>query len=166
MHQEGHTAGQLIKDKSTENPGLIVSHAGSRAMGGHHVRREYAKSATINVTVHQCRGDNARKQSYRGVRDVYRADYEGHWDEGSATISVQIEERTTRALLDTGARINVMDVSTIKELKLEGKLIHTTGCIFGVCKTPVQVLGYLEASIKVPNESTRLVRIQVLEGNI
>ena len=113
---------------------------------------------------YQCRGDNARKQSYRGGRDVYRAEYEGHWDEGSATISVQIEERTTRALLDTGARINVMDVSTMKELKLEGKLIHTPGCIFGVCKTPVQVLGYLDASIKVPNESTRLVRIQVLEG--
>ena len=58
---------------------------------------------------------------YRKGHDTsqYRVDYENRWDEGSATITVNIEDKRTRALLDTGARVNVMDVSTMRDLGLD-----------------------------------------------
>ena len=36
--------------------------------------------------------------------------------------------------------------------------------MFGVCNTPVNVSGYVDVYIRVPNEKKKLIRIQVLEG--
>ena len=67
-------------------------------------------------------------------------------------------------IVDTGARVNVMDVSTMRDLGLEEKLVPSTGRVFAVCNAPIQVLGYLDVSIKVPGESANTMRIQILEG--
>ena len=72
---------------------------------------------------------------------------------------------TTRALLDTGAKVSVMDVGTMRELKLEHKLMPSRGQVFGVCNIPVRVIGYVDAPIKITNESSKVSRIQVLEGH-
>ena len=69
------------------------------------------------------------------------------------------------ALLDTGAKVSVMDIGTMRELKLGHRLVSSQGQAFGVCNLPVRVIGYVDTSIKIINESPKWSRIQVLEGN-
>ena len=74
---------------SLSRPGnldLIVSHVDNRAMGGH-AQIEYATDAKRKYMM----------PSYQGGRDVFCVDYENRWDEGSATITVNIEDKRTRA---------------------------------------------------------------------
>ena len=57
-----------------------------------------------------------------------------------------------------------MDGSTMRKLNLRNRLVHSQGCVFGVCSTPVKVSGYVDVYIRVANEKEKLIRIQVLEG--
>ena len=41
----------------------------------------------------------------------------------------------------------------MQDLGLEEKLVRSKGRVFGACNAPIQVLGYLDVSIKVPGES-------------
>ena len=59
---------------------------------------------------------------------------------------MEIEGILTRALLDTGAKVSVMDEHTIKGLGLDKRMVRTSGCVFGVGSIPVKVLGYVEVS--------------------
>ena len=113
---------------------------------------------------HQCKVGRSQKGSTNETRRVYVVDYENRWDEESATISVKIAGSTCRALLDTGAKVNVMDENTMIELGLENQLVSTGGQVYGVCCTPVTVKGYVEVSIKIAGEKDRMDRIQVLSG--
>ena len=73
---------------------------------------------------------------YMEKRDVYSVEYETRWDEDSATILIEIDGVATRAFLDTGAKIKVMDGSTMRKLNLRNRLVHSQGCVFGWCSTP------------------------------
>ena len=67
--------------------------------------------------------------------------------------------------MDTGAKINVMDGITMRKLNLRNRLVHSKGCVFGVCSTPVKVSGYVDVYISFANEKEKKkIRIQVLEG--
>ena len=125
--------------------------------------RTCSKCGRRGHNAYQCRFNE--NGEYQGSKQVFCVEGEEHLDERSATISVKVNGMTTRALLDTGAKVSVMDVGTMRELKLEHKLMPSRGQVFGVCNIPVRVRGYVDAPIKITNESSKVSRIQVLEGH-
>ena len=108
------------------------------------------------------------KGSQRGIsrypRKVYSVDCRNKWSEESATIPVEIDYMPSRVLLDTGARIIALDAMTMKQLRLEDRQVAVGGEVFGVCNTPVKVIGYVEVRIKIPGERELQDEIQVLAG--
>ena len=111
-----------------------------------------------------CTSKNPRGDRYRGKNRVSVVENTDRWDEKSATVTVKVNGKSVRALLDTGARVNVMDTETLHDLGLAEKLINRTGQVYGVCSTPVQVRGYVNVAIEVPGERANTEKIQVLEG--
>ena len=83
-------------------------------------------------------------------------------DERAASISVKIGDSTICALLDTGAKVNVMDVQTMRELGLTNRLRAETGHVFGVGGAPVTVVGKVD--IPISDEEARWTRVHILEG--
>ena len=101
--------------------------------------RTCSKCGRRGHNAYQCRFNE--KGEYQGSKQVFCVEGEEHLYERSATISVKVNGMTTRALLDTGAKVSVMDVGTMRELKLEHKLMPSRGQVFGVCNIPVRVIG-------------------------
>ena len=58
-----------------------------------------------------------------------------------------------------------MDKQTVEELGLSGLVKSETSCIYGVCGTPVAVVGSIEIPIEVDDTVTQWTRVQVLDGN-
>ncbi|KAI6650042.1 Transposon Ty3-G Gag-Pol polyprotein [Oopsacas minuta] len=85
-------------------------------------------------------------------------------DERAASIVVRIGDSDIRALLDTGAKVNVMDVQTMRELGLTNRLRPVTGQVYGVGGAPVTVVGKMDVPIRVSNEEAHWTRVHVLEG--
>ena len=112
----------------------------------------------------QCNVSSYQKEALRRPRRIYSVEEERRMNEESATITLTIDGSPTRVLLDTGAKINVMDVRSMRELGLGNKLIHTGGQVYGICSNPVTVKGYVKVSVKVPGERNKIECIQVLEG--
>ena len=112
----------------------------------------------------QCVRSKPNVDRYRGKNKVMVVDNDDKWDERSATVTVQVDGKTVRALLDTGARVNVMDRKALGSLGLDDKLIQAQTQVYGVCSTPVQVVGYVNVSIKIPGERAHTEKILVLEG--
>ena len=104
----------------------------------------------------QCNVSSYQKEVLRRPRRIYSVEEEGGMNEESATITLTIDGSPTRVLLDTGAKINVMDVRSMRELGLENKLIHTGGQVYGICSNPVTVKGYVKVSVKVPGERNKI----------
>ena len=97
--------------------------------------------------------------NYRASRKVYRVNEDNtderinavtgnslECQEGSVTLEIRIEGEKKAALLDTGARPSVIDIRTLVELGLEGKLVELPDQ-FGLCKSPVEVKGYVDVRI-------------------
>ena len=120
---------------------------------------------------HNCtrgwRGNNWRSQDRGGYA---RGDYvknlsaNKYSDERAASIIVRVGDRSVQALLDTGAKVNVMDVRTLRELELVNYLRPDTGLVYGVCGTPISVVGCVEIPISVPGAETCWTQVHVLEG--
>ena len=114
-----------------------------------------------------CRnGGQERYQDKRagGRRYIKTVDRGGVGDEKAASISVKIQGQTICALLDTGARVNVMDKQTIDELGLTHHVKPESSHVYGICGTPVAVVGSIEIPIEVDDKTTEWTRVYVLEG--
>ena len=115
------------------------------------------------------RGNRWQSHAGRGIHT--RRDYvKNLWasnsgDERAASITVEVGDCSIQALLDTGAKVNVMDVRTLRELKLSDALITHAGRVYGVCGTPVAVVGNVEIPIKIPGIETCWTKVHVLEGD-
>ena len=88
----------------------------------------------------------------------------GGCDEKSVSIAVKIRGKPCYALLDTGAKVNVMDTQTMDDLKLRRYLEPEDSLIYGVSGTPISVVGKIELPIEVPGEEVRRTKIHVLVG--
>ena len=84
--------------------------------------------------------------------------------ENSASIVVRVRGQLINALLDTGAKVNVMDTQTMEELGLDRVLSPDVGQIYGVGGTPINVIGTVEIPIELGGQEVRGVRVHVLEG--
>ena len=80
-------------------------------------------------------------------------------DEESASIVVKVRGLPVRALLDTGARVNVMDIQTMRELGVSHCLNTRVGQVYGVAGTPVAIVGIVEIPIELRDRDTRLVQV-------
>ena len=135
-------------------------------MDGEPVHTESAKNAIGGGhSTNQCRGSSYQKGPSGYPRRIYTVDGNGQWSEEAATIAIEIAGVTTRALLDTGARISVMDMKSMNRLGLQHKLVATGGQVYGICNSPVSVIGYVEAQINVSGDKNPVERIQVLRGD-
>ena len=101
-------------------------------------------------------GNKAKSRDY--VKKI------GAFDEKSVSIVVKIRGRQVCALLDTGAKVNVMDTQTMDDMGLRKYLEPEANHIYGVSGTPISVIGSIELPIKVPGEGTRWTRVHVLVG--
>ena len=77
---------------------------------------------------------------------------------------MKIRGRQVCALLDTGAKVNVMDTQTMDDMGLRKYLEPEANHIYGVSGTPISMIGSIELPIKVPGEGTRWTRVHVLVG--
>ena len=68
-------------------------------------------------------------------------------------------------MLDTGAKPSVIDRNTLGELNLEKQLVKAPGKVYGLCNSPVRVLGYVDALIQVGDETPVMQRLHVLDNN-
>ena len=85
-------------------------------------------------------------------------------DEESASIIVKVRGLPVRALLDTGAKVNVMDIQTMRGLGVSHCLNPRGGQVYGVAGTPVAIVGTVEIPIELRNQDIRWVQVHVLEG--
>ena len=84
--------------------------------------------------------------------------------EEAVTVEVSISGRKIAAVLDTGARLSVMDVGTLRRLGLEDEMVVVPGRVYGLCNNPVRVRGYLEVAIQVGTNDALVERVQVLDS--
>ncbi|KAI6651366.1 Retrovirus-related Pol polyprotein [Oopsacas minuta] len=113
----------------------------------------------------------ARRDSYQdkrtNVRDYIKSvDQIGPYDDKSASISVRVYGQPILALLDTGAKVNVVDRQTVEYLGLGQFIKPEIGHVYGVCGTPVSVVGSIEIPIEVNGEKAGKTHVQVLDGNV
>ena len=95
----------------------------SHARGGGYSRRDYVKNLGTNNQV----------------------------EERATSITVKVGDSSIRALLDTGAKVNVMDLRTLEKLELTNFLrTDDTGLVYGVGGTPITVVGSVETPIRIP----------------
>ena len=85
-------------------------------------------------------------------------------DEDSASIVVKERGRPIRALLNTGAKANVMDMQTMRELGVSHYLKSRIEQVYGAAGTPVAIVGTVEIPIELRNRETRWLQVHVLEG--
>ncbi|KAI6661455.1 hypothetical protein LOD99_13327 [Oopsacas minuta] len=88
----------------------------------------------------------------------------GPYDDKSASISVRVYGLPILALLDTGAKVNVVDRQTVEYLGLGQLIKPEIGHVYGVCGTPVSVVGSIEIPIEVNGEEAGKTHVQVLDG--
>ena len=111
----------------------------------------------------------ARRDSYQdkrtSVRDYIKSvDQSSPYDDKSASISVRVHGQPILALLDTGAKVNVVDRQTVEYLGLGQFIKPEIGRVYGVCGTPVSVVGSIEIPIEVNGEKAEKTHVQVLDG--
>ena len=90
--------------------------------------------------------------------------YEITANEDAVTLQVRIEGRKVRAILDTGATPCVIDKGTVERLKLGRRIEYEPSKVFGLCNSPVRVLGYIKAEIEVGSCKPLVQRLQVLDS--
>ena len=90
----------------------------------------------------------SNKREHKNYRDRILAVGTG---EDAVTVQVVFNGHELPALLDTGARPSVIDHSTLLRLDLEQNIIKEPGKMLGLCDNPINVLGYINAKVKVGN---------------
>ena len=110
-----------------------------------------------------------RRDSYQdkrtSVRDYIKSvDQSSPYDDKSASISVRVHGQPILALLDTGAKVNVVDRQTVEYIGLGQFIKPEIGRVYGVCRTPVSVVGSIEIPIEVNGEKAEKTHVQVLDG--
>ena len=108
--------------------------------------------------------DNYQDRRTSGRRDIKTVDRGGMRDEKAASISVRIQGKTVRALLDTGARVAVMDKQTVDEFGLAHNVKLESSHVYDVSGVPVAVMGSIEIPIEVAANKTEWTHMYVLEG--
>ena len=83
--------------------------------------------------------------------------------EDAVTIRIEMEGHRVSAMLDTGARSNVVDYNTVQDLNLDQYIVDYPGQVFGLCDSPIKVLGYLDAEIRVGKHAPVKQRLKVLD---
>lgn len=68
------------------------------------------------------------------------------------------------ALLDTGARPSVIDMATLEQIGLAGRLIRLPEQVYGLCKSPVGVKGYIHVEIQMDKGDPVVTRMKVLDS--
>ena len=76
-----------------------------------------------------------------------------------------LEGHKLAALLDTGAKPSVIDHNTLSELNLHQEVIKESGKVLGLCDTPIDVLGYIDAKVGVGKHPIIKLRLQVLDSD-
>ena len=84
--------------------------------------------------------------------------------EDAVTVQVVFNGHELPALLDTEARPSVIDHSTLLRLDLEQNIIKEPGKVLGLCDNPINVLGYINAKVKVGECSVIVQRLEVLDS--
>ena len=79
------------------------------------------------------------------------------------TIEVYIGPHKVEAMLDTGARPSVIDISTAHRLGLP--IIPAVRRVYSLCNNSVRVNGYVEAMVQVGGRSPVMERIEVLDSD-
>ena len=62
--------------------------------------------------------------------------------------------REIYALLDMGAKVNVMDTETMDDLGLRKYFKQETSLIFGLSGTPTSVIGWIKLPIEIPGRKS------------
>ena len=70
-------------------------------------------------------------------------------EEDAVTIQIEVEGHCISAILDTGARPNVVEYNTLQDLNLNQNLVDRPGQVFGLCDNPIKVLGYLDTEVRM-----------------
>ena len=83
--------------------------------------------------------------------------------EDAVTIQIEVEGHCISAMLDTGARPNVVDYNTLQDLNLNQNLVDCPGQVFGLCDNPIKVLGYLDTEVRVGRHTPVKQRLKVLD---
>ena len=125
----------------------------------------HGKGHDVQECTAEWRGSSGRRGSNYTRKDhVKNFGVSNQADEKAASISVRVGDSAIRALLDTGAKVNVMDVQTMRELGLTDRLRSKTVQVYGVGGAPVTVVGSVDIPISVSGEEARWTRVHVLEG--
>ena len=117
--------------------------------------------------------NRGNRYSSRGNQGRYYG-REGHWRgkergyrvsmrEGAVTVQVRIGGKRLAAMLDTGASPCVMDSGTAKRTNLFEKMVPAPTDVYGLCNSPVPVLGYADAEIFMERGEPTVQRIQILQ---
>ena len=77
---------------------------------------------------------------------------------------MKVEINSIQTLLDTGAKVDVMYVRTLRELKLTNCLRPDPCLVYGVGGTPISVVGSVDIPISVPGADTCWVNVHILEA--
>ena len=75
-----------------------------------------------------------------------------------------MQDQEVKAMLDTGATPCMIDRGTVERLKLCRMIEHKSSKVYGLGNSPVRVLGYLLAEIKVGSRKPHLQKLQVLDS--
>ncbi|KAI6661486.1 hypothetical protein LOD99_13359 [Oopsacas minuta] len=143
---------------------------GSKRLGVLHLWKTWPRiSYAPGSSVQRMPCQRPRRDSYQdkrtGVRDYIKlVDQIGPYDDKSASISVRVYGLPILALLDTGAKVNVVDRQTVEYLGLGQFIKPEIEHVYGVCGTPVSVVGSIEIPIEVNGEEAGKTHVQVLDG--
>ena len=85
--------------------------------------------------------------------------------EDAVTIQVRVGHEEVCAMLDTGARPSVIDLNTAQNLGIDGDIIKVPSKVYGLCDSPVDVIGYVDAEICVGTRPPIVQRLQVLTSD-
>ena len=83
--------------------------------------------------------------------------------ENAVTLIVRIQGKEVAAMLDTGATPCVIDRGTVERLNLTQITEHEPSKVYGLCNSPVQVLGYMMVKVKVGSHRPVVQKLQVLD---
>ena len=79
-------------------------------------------------------------------------------------VEVLIGSHRVAPMLDTGAKPNVIDFGTLRQLELEEKFVPATSKVYGLCNNPVKFNGYVNVTIEIGEMDPVVERMQVLDS--
>ena len=84
--------------------------------------------------------------------------------EETVTLQVKLGSKEIIAMLDTVAKPSLIDRNALSELNLQGQLVRAPNEVYGLCNSPVRVLGYVDVKIQVGVEKPVIQRLCVLDS--